>query len=132
MVERNNEGEVARAIHCRFFDWNDSEFIKLQTIKNSRRSNIFVEQHYGPDTTYRRNLAKAERKKLKDENAIFSGHVKYPAKLFVKYAATDRNYSLHSDFSDHDVPLPTRWTLCVDFSSRDFSFFILILLWNEL
>ena len=105
---QNNNGEVARAIHCRFFDWNDSELIKLQAIKSSRRSNIFVEQYYGPNTTYRRNLAKAERKKLKEENVIFSGHVKYPAKLFVKYAATDRQYSFHSDFSNEDVPLPTR------------------------
>ena len=105
---QNNDGETPRAIHCRFFDWNDSEYIKLHTIKNSRRSNIFVEQHYGPDTTYRRNLAKAERKKLKDENVIVSGHVKYPAKLFVKYEATERHYSFHSDFSNHDVPLPAQ------------------------
>ena len=101
-----NNGETpGRTIHCRFYDWNDSEFVKQQAIKNGRGHNIFIEQRYGPDTTYRQNLAKAERKKLKADKVIVSGYVKYPAKLFVKYEATQRHYSFHSDFSNHDVPL---------------------------
>ena len=109
----NQNGETdddnkCRIIHCCFFDWNDSEFIKTMAIKNGRNSNIYVEQRYGPDTTYRRNLAKEQRKKLKADNTIVGGFVKFPAKLFVKYDRSAKHYSFHSDFSNIPVPLPTQ------------------------
>ena len=90
-------------VHARFYDWNDSERIKLLARKNYKTAKIFVDQRYGPDTTWRRNQAMAARKELKAQGAIVKGFVKYPAKLLVKYTLADEHYSTHKDFSPMDV-----------------------------
>ena len=101
-----------RVVHALFYDWNDSEKLKLDILKLGRNNqNIFVEQKYGPDTDYRRNKAKERRKQLIEEGTIAKAYIKYPAKLMVKRPG-DRSYSMLEDFSGIPVPLnaPTRTT----------------------
>ena len=68
----------------------------------SKKDNIFIEQRYGPDTTWRRNQAKLLRKHLISRKEIVSGYVNFPAKLMVK-KTKEGKYSLHTDFSHIDV-----------------------------
>ena len=109
-IERAHRGKKnpilkkPRDIHISLFDWNDADDIisgfKKYGLSNPQR--IFVEQRYGPDTTWRRNQAMILRKQLKEERKISSGYVAYPAKLLVKKFGDDK-YSLHKDFSNTEV-----------------------------
>ena len=113
MIERahrskpNKFNKGKRDVYARFYDWKDSEWVKVQFLKSNRareNNRIYVEQKYGPDTNFRRNLALAARKELKMKGEITGGYVNYPAKLFVKYARHDNKYTLHKDFSDEKIP----------------------------
>ena len=111
MIERIHRGKPPkndgpRVIHARFFNWNHVETVKDKWWTNGKGTGIFVDQRYGPDTTFRRNKALAVRKELKTGGEIVGGYVKYPAKLFVKYRKTDKKYQLLDDFSNIPVPLP--------------------------
>ena len=53
-------------------------------------------------TTRRRNMALAERKRLKEAGELVSGYVAFPAKLMVKKHG-DKEYKLHTDFSRSKV-----------------------------
>ena len=94
-----------RDIHVLFKNWNDSQTVLRNFIKHGRGHGIYVEQHYGPDTTARRNLAMQDRRKLLDQGDITNGYVQYPAKLVVKYKEEDEDFVLHKDFSRVDVQL---------------------------
>ena len=95
-----NDKKQETVIDAKFYDWNDSERILRLSRKYSKTSKIFIDQRYGPDTTWRRNQALAVRKDLKANEEIVSGFVKYPAKLMVKHNAADEHYTLFKDFSD--------------------------------
>ena len=101
---RNENKHGGRIIHAKFYDWNDCEKVKKLAIKYSKRSGIFVDQRYGPNTTWRRDRAMIARKELKDAGSIVAGYVAYPAKLFVK-RKDDEKYVMHDDYSKLDVPL---------------------------
>ena len=93
-------------IQAKFYNWNDCQTI-LQLMRKAK-SNIFVDQMYGPDTTYRQNQALALRKELKAAGTIKSGFVRYPARLFVKYPndPPKKKYSFYQDFSEIPIPAP--------------------------
>ena len=100
-----NRHDGPRVVHALFFDWNDSEHLISSMRKHGRSSRIYVEQRYGPDTTWRRNSALTLRKDLKAQGTITSGFIAYPAKLMVKYNVQDRKYTMHQDFSNAVVPI---------------------------
>lgn len=104
-VKNGDKKEGMRDIHVLFFDWNDSQMILSKFLKHGRGRGVFVEQRYGPDTTFRRNKAKEERRNLMNTNVITSGFVQYPAKLMVKYTRDDPKYTMMKDFSHIDVSL---------------------------
>ena len=87
-----------------FHNWNHCQKI-LEGFKKFgflQKDNIYVEQRYGPITTWRRNEAKKLRKLLKEKKEILSGYVAYPAKLMVKHSKEGK-YFLHTDFSNAEV-----------------------------
>ena len=102
----NHDHTGPGAIDAKFFNWNHSEELKRLMWKNGKDSNIYLDQRYGPDTTWRRNKALIIRRDLKASGEIFSGWVKYPAKLLVKYSKQDKKYTLYDDYSRLKVPLP--------------------------
>ena len=67
------------------------------------RQGVYIDQRYGPDTTYRRNQAMIERKELLKNKVIVSGHLKYPAQLVVKNNKSEP-YKIHKDYSKIPVP----------------------------
>ena len=101
---RKIAGKSVRDIHACFYDWNEVNNVLKGFQKNgfSRKDNIFIEQRYGPITTWRRNKAKLLRKQLIVDKKIISGYVAYPAKLMVKNTR-DGKYFVHTDFSDAEV-----------------------------
>ena len=68
---------------------------------------ISADQKYGPKTNRRRQLAFKLRKQLKQDGAITSGFVDFPAKLMVNYPGEvigrKKVYRLHTNFSNQDV-----------------------------
>ena len=111
MIERIHRGKPPknngpRVIHAKLFNWNHVELIKNEWWKHGKDSHVYIDQRYGPDTTWRRNKALEMRRSLKANKEIVAGYVQYPAKLLVKYRATDRKYQLHHDFSREPIPLP--------------------------
>ena len=94
-----------RDIHVLFRNWNDAQLVLRKFIKHGRGHGVFVEQHYGPDTTTRRNLAMIERRTLLNAGTITNGYVQYPAKLVVKHHKEDEDFVLHKDYSNVDVQL---------------------------
>ena len=102
---KDKKKDGKRDIHVLFYDWNDSQHILSQFLEHGRGQNIFIEQRYGPETTFRQNKAKEERRNLKGANAIHSGYVKFPAQLMVKYTKNDAKYTLHKDFSRIEVDI---------------------------
>ena len=93
-----------RIVHALFYDWNDSEKLKLDFIKLGRNNqNIYIDQKYGPDTEYRRHKAKEKRKQLLEQGTIAKAYVKFPAKLMIKRRG-DEHYSMLEDFSQIPVP----------------------------
>ena len=112
MIERAHRGRPnkrkngKRYIFVGFHDWNDSELMKQKFLKYGKGSNIYIDQKYGPDTTWRRNQALLKRKQLKADGLISNGFISYPAKLMVKYNRNDHKYQLYADFSAIKAPLP--------------------------
>jgi len=105
------KGDAPRPIFAAFCNWKDSERTKRefrdsnmnQRDGNNRRQ-VIVENKYGPRTTVRRNMALAERKKLKQEGRLISAFVAFPAKLMIKEShAPDAKYRLFKDFSNEPV-----------------------------
>ena len=97
-------GKPTRDIHACFFDWNDANNVLkgFQKYGYKEKDNIFIEQRYGPDTTWRRNKAKLLRKRLISTKKIVSGYVAFPAKLMVKNTK-DGKYFVHTDFSNTEI-----------------------------
>lgn len=94
-----------RDIYCLFYDWNDCEALKKDFSLHGKNSGIYIDQKYGPNTTWRRSQALKVRKDLKEAGTIFGGYVAYPAKLMVKDGQNDRKYRLYEDFSAIDCPI---------------------------
>ena len=104
------KGTGPQPIYAAIYDWKDCELIiekfRLHNMSNPT-SPIRVEYKYGPLTTKRRNLAMAERKRLKDNGDIISAYVAYPAKLMVKSTRSEK-YKLQQDFSQAKVEFGKR------------------------
>ena len=96
--------KTARDIHVCFYDWNDTQKVLQGFQKHGigNNQNIFIEQRFGPNTSWRRNQAKLARKSLKEKKEIISGYISYPAKLMVK-KSKEGKYSLFKDFSNMEV-----------------------------
>ena len=107
--ESTREGK--RKIFAAFIDWELPQKILEQFRKKcieDRTFKYYADQMYGPMTSIRRNLAFERRKKLKDEGAITSAFVAFPAKLLVNLPGDvdihgKKVYKLHTDFSLHKV-----------------------------
>ena len=91
-------------IFMKLYDWNDINVLVTALRDHGKESGIYIDMQYGPDTTYRRNLAMMERRSLLDSEKIVSGRVKFPAQLFVKYQKEAPNFVLYRDFSTEPVP----------------------------
>ena len=100
----NNTKKFERDIHVVFYDLNDARKVLegFQKYGIKQNDTVFIEQRYGPNTTWRRNKAKFLRKQLKSKKEILSGYIAFPAKLMVK-TSKDGKYFLHTDFSDIEV-----------------------------
>ena len=98
--------EQPRVIHAKLFNWNHVENLKKLMWKHGKKTGIYIDQHFGPNTTYRRNKALEMRRDLMKKGDIAGGYLRYPAKLFVKRHSQDTQYVLHRDFSNIPVPLP--------------------------
>ena len=106
---RDGKATQSSTIHAQFYDWNDCERILKLARANSKKSKIYIDQRYGPDTTWRRNQALLKRKELLETGAIYSGFVQYPARLLVKLDdRKETKYTLHQNFSTIKVPLDIR------------------------
>lgn len=114
MIERVHRGnrrpddtrDRPRVIHARLFNWNNVENLKQLMWKHGKDTGIYVDQRFGPNTTYRRNKALEVRRELLENHEIVGGFLRYPAKLYVKYHKDDKKYTLKDDFSKIPVPLP--------------------------
>ncbi len=102
------EKQGKQDIFACFYDWNRVQDLLKEFHKNGRRSGIYVDQMYGPDTAYRRSLALHRRRELIEKKEIAHGYVDFPAKLMVKYTSDDARYVHHENFSLADVPLTQR------------------------
>ena len=92
-----------RAVFALLYNWNNVEVLMWGLRKHGKDSKIYIDQQYGPITTYRRKLALNARKDLKEEKSITSGFVKFPAKLMVKNG-TKAKYVMNQDFSKVQIP----------------------------
>ena len=110
MVERahraspnpNYKGSAPRLIFAAFKDWRDSERTKIAFRR--LKSGIIADQKVGPLTTKRRDMALKERKRLLNENIVFSAFVAHPARLMVKDSLSPTaKYRMHKDFSNEPV-----------------------------
>ena len=85
----------------KFSSWKKSEFYKKITtnynIKHPQQRNISVEQLFTKDINDRRNLAKLERKKLRENGEKGKMYIKFPAKLMVK-KINSNIYKLEKEF----------------------------------
>ena len=102
----NNNNDRPPVIHARFFNWNHVENLKNLMWEHGKDSGIYIDQRFGPNTTYRRNKALAARRQLLTNGEIAGGFLRYPAKLFIKRHKEDYKYILHNDYSKIPVPLP--------------------------
>ena len=107
VVDNENKLYGKRHIYIAFYDWNVSSEVLDNFRKHGRNTGIFVDQMYGPDTTYRRNEALIHRKNLLGTESIAHGFVDYPAKLMVKKEG-EKGYRLEKDFSNVPIPLDQR------------------------
>ena len=111
-----NSHSLKRKIYAAFLDWELPQKVLDQFKKRSINDNsfdLYVDQMYGPLTTARRNLAFECRKKLKEQGAITSGYVAFPAKLMINSVGDyDRNgkkiYKVHGNFSSEKVVIDRR------------------------
>ena len=101
----NNNNRQSRVIHARLYDWNNVERLKDLMWKRGKNKGIYIDQRFGPNTTWRRNQALVARRELKARGEIAGGFLRYPAKLFVKREGA-QNYTLQENFSSVAVPLP--------------------------
>ncbi len=113
VIERIHRGgpfkknsKAPRKIHACLYDWNEIEELRKSLRLHGRQSGIYIDNHYGPDTSFRRSLALKLRRELLDNNTIAAGYVGFPAKLFVKYKKTDEKFIQHEDYSTRAVILP--------------------------
>jgi len=95
------KGTGPRQIFASFVDWRDSERTKEAFRKNTGVS-IYVEQKVGARTTFRRNVALKERKRLMEAHTIMSGYVAFPARLMVKDSGGAK-YRQWRDYSNEPV-----------------------------
>ena len=111
---RNNENHYRagkRLIFAAFHSWDlCRQIIETFRLKCIREPAFVIaaDQKYGPLTSRRRSLALKKRKELKDNGDISGGYINFPAKLMVNVNGQVDNlgkkiYSLHTDFSKHDV-----------------------------
>ena len=101
----NPKKKGKRDVYACFYDWNIVQKILKSFRQNGQRSGVYIDQLYGPNTMYRRNLALQHRKTMVDNNEIAQGFVAYPAKLMVKYDKRDTKYTFVKDFSNVDIPV---------------------------
>ena len=97
----NYKGNLPNPIYAAIYDWKDCEALIEKFREHNmanRDSPLRVEYKYGPLTTKRRSLALNERRTLKQNGAIISGYVAYPARLMVKTEPAGK-YSEYKDFS---------------------------------
>ena len=115
-IERVHRGKVVededklfgkRNIYILFYDWNISSEVLDNFRKHGKSTGIFIDQMYGPDTSYRRNQAIKYRKTLFEQEKIAHGFVDYPAKLMVKVNG-QKGYRLEKDFSHIPIPMEHR------------------------
>ena len=100
----NNKGGP-RVVHLVFHDWNNSERLKKEFKLHGKGTGIFIDQRYGPETSFRRNKALQRRRELIDNGTITSSYVKFPAKLMVKYNQHQQKYTMQEDFSKIPIPV---------------------------
>ena len=94
-----------RDIFALFYDWNEAQEVLDGFRKHGRGSDVYIDQMYGPNTTFRRNLALKKRRELLKSKDIEQGFVDFPAKLLVKRKKTDARYFAIDDFSNTPVPV---------------------------
>ena len=102
-IGKKNSRDIYAALH----EWDDGEYLTRTFRKlNAKNKNlkIYIDYKYGPLTTRRRSEALKLRKELISDGTIVGGYIAYPAKLFVKSAAGDVDYTLLKDFSELEVP----------------------------
>ena len=111
---RDDDDEHPRAgkkiIYAAFHSWDLCQTI-IETFREKciaeQDFNISADQKYGPKTNRRRQLAFQLRKQLKQDGAITSGFVDFPARLMVNYPGEvigrKKVYRLHTNFSKQDV-----------------------------
>lgn len=111
IIERCHRGPVRKEqdpeIVCKFYSWKDAERVKQSFIEKNikdKKFNVFCKQKYGPLTTARRNMAMLERKRLMNEGIAAKAYVAYPAKLMIAQSKRDKKYTMHTNFSDSNVP----------------------------
>ena len=93
---------LPRPIFAIVHDWNEIDRLS-EALRKAPPNKIYVDQQYGPITTYRRNQAFLKRRDLKKAKTIVGGFVKFPAKLYVKYGKDSSNVFCQ-DFSN--IPIP--------------------------
>ena len=96
--------QYPRKIYASVHNWNHINVLTTALRLHGRNSGIYIDQKYGPDTSFRRTQAFNKRRELKESQTIVSGYVKYPAKLFVKYRKGDAKYVPYDDYST--IPIP--------------------------
>ena len=101
----NEKKKGHRDVHAVFFDWNDCQKVLKGFRINGKNSGIFIDQLYGKNTTYRRNLALKYRRELIDQGEIEQSFVAYPAKLLIKHKKEDPKYIVAKDFSHEEIPI---------------------------
>ena len=102
-AKEGDDKKFPRTIFALLYNWNNVDVLMSELRKHGKGSNIYIDQQYGPITTYRRKLALNARKELKDAKTITSGFVKFPAKLMVKNGPKAK-YFVQQDFSKVQIP----------------------------
>ena len=102
---KDGKKQGKRDIFALFYDWNHAQDILDGFHKHGRGTGVYIDQMYGPNTTFRRNIALKKRRDLLKTKDIEQGFVDFPAKLLVKRKKTDARYFLFEDFSNHAIPV---------------------------
>ena len=96
----------AKNIVAQFHSWKDADRVKRAFASRNIRDKQFAvhcDQKYGTRTNARRNMALKLRRELLANKSIGKAYVAYPAKLMTAKSVKDKNYTLHTDFSLHEV-----------------------------
>ncbi len=96
--KKHNNNRFPRKIFAAVYDWNTIDRLSKALRLYGKESGIYIDQQYGPETTFRRSKAFLHRRDLKAAGTIVSGYVKFPAQLVVKYGR-DSKYVVCKDFS---------------------------------